>query len=57
MARRQKSVRLSEREHRILEATAEAAYDGDLAYGAVVERACRQVLAEDGSADESEVSF
>ena len=56
MARRQKSVRLSEREHRILEATAEAAYDGDLAYGAVVERLCRQALAEDSSTD-TEVSW
>lgn len=55
MARRSKSVRLSEREHRILEATAETAYNGDLAYGAVIERACRQVLADDGG--DTEVSF
>lgn len=51
MARRSKSVRLSEREHRILEATASAVYNDDLAYGAVVERLCRQALAEDSSAD------
>lgn len=47
MARRKKHVRLSEREKAIIDTTKKAVYgEDDVAYGVVIERACRNLLSE-----------
>lgn len=56
MARREKHLRISDREKAILDSTKAAVFSGDeVAYGTVIERACRSLLTENN--DENEVSF
>lgn len=56
MSRRNKHLRISEREKAILDSTKAAVYgDDDVAYGVLIERACRELLAEND--DSGGVSF
>jgi hypothetical protein len=44
---RDKRIRVSEKELRIVKATRDSLYDEEIALGAVMARACRNILAEE----------
>ena len=52
MSRRNNRVRLSDQEKRVLEVTAATVYDGEVPFGVVVERACRNLLSEEQNDEE-----
>ena len=58
MTRREKHIRVSEREKELVKSTKRAVYgDDDVPMGVVISRACRSLLADDSGADNSGVSY
>lgn len=52
MSRRDNRVRLSDQEKRVLELARATVYDGEVPFGVVVERACRNLLSKEQTNDD-----